>query len=136
MGLGEKGSGLYGAREVEGREEGRKEGRKDGRKDGRKEGTKRRHKNASELNPTFGLDCMEETREVSCFISRDLEWFRLCEQKFSFLVRPLVFRASFTLSNRRSRGEIPIVLNVASCSLSMNGFWLYNNLGILIKIKS
>lgn len=48
--------------------------------------TKRRRRNASELNPTFGLDCVEERREVSNFRSEDLEWFKLGDKEFSLIL--------------------------------------------------
>jgi hypothetical protein len=65
IGLGETGLVLYGDQEVGGKK--------------RREGSR----NASELNPTFGLDCVEERREVSYLRSEDWKWFRPGEQKFS-----------------------------------------------------
>jgi hypothetical protein len=52
--------------------------------------------NAFELNPTFGLDCVEERREVSNLRSRDLERFELGEQKRWLLSTHRLFDRSLT----------------------------------------
>jgi hypothetical protein len=57
--------------------------------------------NAFELNPTFGLDCVEERREVSSLKSRDLERFELSEQKRGFPFNSTAFRSFFNLTKRR-----------------------------------
>jgi hypothetical protein len=51
----------------------------------KEEGKKGMRKNAPELNPPFGPDCVEERREVSNLRSRDVEWFKQGELKFNFL---------------------------------------------------
>lgn len=73
------GPGLYGDREAEGGEE-ENEGKR------------------FELNPTFGLDCVEEKREVSNLRFKDLERFGLGEQKRGSPFNSPAFLSFFTLN--------------------------------------
>ena len=62
--------------------------------------------NAFELNPTFGLDCVEQRREVSSLRSRDLEWFELGEQKRGFPFSSPASRSFFPIKKLRRRREV------------------------------
>lgn len=79
-------------------------------------------KNAPELNPPFGLDCVEERREVSNLRSRDVEWFRQGEQKFRFLSDLTSLWLIFTPSKNTSKKELRSACNIVSYSIIMDGF--------------
>ena len=97
------GPGLYGDREVEGE-------------------NKRMRGNAFELNPTFGLDCVEQRREVSSLRSRDLERFELGEQKRGFPFSSPASRSFFAIKKAWLKEGSSLRLNPISYSLIANGF--------------